>query len=372
MSVEKYLLRKTESRRLRNIEALYKFADNLNYPGYLDDALTDCDIQSLDTVLEAYFISLRNRPKLNESLHKQWRSGLFFVKDVITRISKSGKDIEDLHGVEFRLIRLESVYGQLRIQRTRQPEILRSLPAEVVGNLYEMLDPESPTNPFTRTKTKWTVFLAFVIMLHQGLRRGELLLLPVNAVNNEYDMKFKRGRNWINVQNSITNQALDPRYNKPSIKTIDSIRQVPVSELTANLIQTYVENYRGKPNHPFLLNSQWNTPVSHSALTSYFARLSENLTPEARKNLIARTGKDTVDPHSLRHTSAVVRLNQLINEDIPMDVALQKMRIFFGWSRESDMPLKYAKAVFEDRLSNVWSQIQDDRIELIKSIPKGV
>ena len=90
-----------------------------------------------------------------------------------------------------------------------------------------------------------------------------------------------------------------------------------------------------------------------------------------RKILFDRTGKDSVDPHDLRHTCSVVRLNQLLENKVPMDEALQQLRTFFGWSRTSDMPKKYARAVFEDRLANVWSKIQDDRIELLRSIPDG-
>ena len=52
-----------------------------------------------------------------------------------------------------------------------------------------------------------------------------------------------------------------------------------------------------------------------------------------------------------------------------MDVALQKMRSFFGWSRHSDMPQKYAKAVFDDRLASVWNNVFDERVSLLRAIP---
>ncbi|PSD09813.1 integrase, partial [Stenotrophomonas maltophilia] len=42
---------------------------------------------------------------------------------------------------------------------------------------------------------------------------------------------------------------------------------------------------------------------------------------------------------------------------------------FFGWSRESQMPLHYARAVFEDRLSSVWNNAFDDRVEVLRAIP---
>ena len=361
----------TESKKLRYIEALYVFADELNSPGFLDDCLSNCNLGEIGNLLEAYFISLRNREKLTEAAEKQWQTGLGFVRYVVTRISKSSSASDKFAKLESKLLHLDGLYGQLRIQKTRRADTLRSLPADVVGCLYEMLDPESATNPFTRLKTKWTVFVAFVLMLHQGLRRGELLLLPVDAVKSGFDQKKQRERYWLNVR-SLEGQTTDPRYNKPSIKTANSIRQVPVSELTANLVQTYTENFRGKADHPFLLNTQWNSPLSHESLTAYFKRLSDSLPKAVLKVLKDRNGKDSVDPHDLRHTCAVVRLNQLLTDGVPMDEALQRTRSFFGWSRESDMPRRYARAVFEDRMADVWAKLQDDRIELLKAIPKGL
>lgn len=367
----KDLAESTEMKRLRYIEALYVFCDGLHGDGYLDEALGTCRIDDLGNVLEAYFISLKNRPKITEAAQKQWHAGLSFVKDVLLRLSKNGKALAKLADVETQLLHLNVLYGQLRIKKTKKPDILRSLPASVVSHLYEVLDPESAQNPFTRTKTRWTVFLAFILLLHQGMRRGELLLLPVNTVKSSFDEGQHRQRYWINIQENEDHTEQDHRYNRPSIKTADSIRQVPVSELTANLIQTYTENFRGKPAHPFLLNTQWDTPLSHDSLTAYFAKITAKLPPSVLRTLRDRTGKDSIDPHDLRHTCAVVRLNQLLSKNVPMDEALQQLRTFFGWSRTSDMPRRYARAVFEDRLSDTWSKVMDDRIEVLRSIPKG-
>lgn len=55
-----------------------------------------------------------------------------------------------------------------------------------------------------------------------------------------------------------------------------------------------------------------------------------------------------------------------------MDEALQKVRTFFGWSRKSVMPSRYARAVFEDRLADVWNDSFDDRVALLRAIPKGL
>lgn len=365
------LAESTEMKQLRYIEALYRFCDGLHGDGYLDDTLGACQIKDLSNLLEAYFVFLKNRPAITQAAETQWKTGLSFVKDVVFRISRNGNSMNQLAETESRLLHLNALYGQLHIRKTKHSTILRSLPAAVVSHLYDMLDPESSTNPFSRKRTRWTVFLAFILMLHQGLRRGEALLLPVNAVESGYDARSQKKRFWINVQENKKLVSQDPRSKRPSIKTADSVRQIPVTELTANLIQTYVENYRGKPDHPFLLNTQWNTPLSHDSISSYFAKITRNLPTSVNKTLEDRTGKTSIEPHDLRHTCAVVRLNQLLSKNVPMDEALQQLRTFFGWARTSNMPQRYARAVFEDRLSDVWAKVMDERIEILKSIPLG-
>lgn len=52
-----------------------------------------------------------------------------------------------------------------------------------------------------------------------------------------------------------------------------------------------------------------------------------------------------------------------------MDDALQRMRAFFGWSRTSEMPLRYARTVFEDRLASVWKDEFDERVSVLRSLP---
>ena len=236
-----------------------------------------------------------------------------------------------------------------------------------------MLDPsqDTKTNPFKRNLSRWNSFLSFICMLHIGLRRGETLLLPVNAVKSSFDDRLGRMRYWINVQSLEDEDYLDTRHNKPEIKTIDSVRQIPISELTANLIQVYVDNYRGKPPHPFLFNSIKNTALSHESLTSYYQKISKHIPKNVITVLKNRTGKTTVTPHDLRHTCAVVRLGQFLENGDTVELAMPKMRVFFGWSRDSNMPSKYARAVFEDRISGVWTNVFDERVAILRNIPRS-
>ncbi len=76
-------------------------------------------------------------------------------------------------------------------------------------------------------KTRWRVYVAFWLMLHQGLRRGELLLLPADCVKSGLDKKRQALRYWLNVQQSEyedddADESIDPRY---SLKWTHDLRQ---------------------------------------------------------------------------------------------------------------------------------------------------
>jgi len=362
----------THEKKLRFIDQLYRHADGLHGRNSLDNALAALDDLALAEILESWFVAIRNQANATGTDEKRWQTGLSFVTSLVTWLSTSQSSHDRLKRIEQRLHRLHTLYSQLHVRRVKSVEVIRSLPASTVETLYGMLDPTSAQNPFAREKTRWRVFVSFVLMLHQGLRRGEILLLSADAVKSAFDAGQQRTRYWLNVRHSPYEDAgSDPRYSKPSIKTVDSIRQIPVSELTAKLVQTYAENYRGRPDHSFLLNSQANTPLSTEALTKVFVQISTAMPPDVRKELSDRTGKTVVSPHDLRHTSAVLRLHQLIAQGDQMDEALQKLRTFFGWAKQSTMPSRYARAVFEDRLANVWNDAFDERDNLLRALPKG-
>ncbi len=356
----------TLEKKLRFIETLYVFVDDLNGPGSLDQLLAGLDIEGIGQAVEAYFVFIRNRP-VNENSEKQWRTSLDFVRSILFWLTKKEMESKSFKKIQ----RLDILYNQLQVAKPRQSKNIRSLPANVVEALFELLNPDSPNNPFKYLRTRWRVFVTFTILLNLGLRRGELLLLSVDSVKSSYDQKNQKRRYWINI---IENpyEELDRRYNRPAIKTDSSRRQIPVNEHTAGIIQTYTENFRGRTDHSFLISSQFKLPLCYEALTKIFLKISQSLPPTASQELFERTGKKSITPHDLRHTCAVVFLNQLLTLGDSMDEALAKMRFFFGWSLSSDMPVRYAKAVFEDRLSSIWSKVFEDQVTILRAIPRGI
>jgi len=360
----------SQIKRLRYVESLYVHADRTFGRNSLDDALGSLNDGLIADILESWFVSIRNQAFVGSADDLRWRTGLSFVSSVVTWLSKTTLPADRLRQIEARLHRLSHLYGQLHVRRRKHTQQIRSLPPNVVKALCELLDPSADTNPFPRMRTRWLVFIAFLLMLHQGLRRGELLLLTADVIKSGFDERQQRTRYWLNVQNSkYSDEDDDPRYSRPSIKTAGSVRQLPVSDAISGLVQTYVENYRGRPNHAFLLNTQQNSPLSTESLTKIFSKLSRELSPHVLNELKDRTGKVLVTPHDLRHTCAVVRLNQLLKQGDSMDEALQKLRGFFGWSKDSQMPVRYARAVFDDRLSSVWNKDLDERVAILSALP---
>ena len=209
---------------------------------------------SLGQVLEAYFLSLRNDPRLGAGSEESWQTVLRFLREILTRMARSGSSLPFQDESLGRLMRLEGLHGRLHVSKHRRAERVRSLPAEVVEALYELLDPKSPGNPFRDGSSRWRAYVIFILLLHQGLRRGELLCLTADSVQNTFDRSARHERFWLTVR--FNPYEHDPRWSTPSIKTPTSFRQVPLSETTAYLIEKYVANYRGRPAHSFLINSQ--------------------------------------------------------------------------------------------------------------------
>jgi integrase len=356
----------TISKKLNYLDSFYHRSDLLLGPGTLDNALADFDVDALSDALEGYFFSIRNSSSITPASEERWQTAIQFVSEITQRLDRNSR-ADDFHE---RFARLESLHSSLHIGKRRRAERVRALPAEVVAYLYELLDPESSINPFRNAVSRWCVYVLFIFMLHQGLRRGELLAMPSDVIKSGFDRSRGKERYWMNV--AYNEYDDDPRYSKPGIKNAQSVRQLPVSSTVALIGQEYAQNYRGRTDHSFFLNSQKGNPLSTERVTKIFQKITASLPQSLRQILTDHNAAESVSPHDLRHTCAVVRLNQLLTEGIPMDDALQRLRAFFGWSRTSDMPLRYARTVFEDRLASVWRDEFDERVSVLRSLPGRV
>jgi hypothetical protein len=65
-----------------------------------------------------------------------------------------------------------------------------------------------------------------------------------------------------------------------------------------------------------------------------------------------------------------VRLSQLVGDDhARLPAAIEQLRPFFGWSRDSEMPRLYARTYFEAQVAKVWRDDFDARVEFLRSVP---
>ncbi len=356
----------TLSQKLAHINALYVHVEELG--GSLDDVLSDMDLDKLGNLLESFFIKLRNVPNPNGSTLNRWNTAFHFVRATLMRLEKNPAKGKPLEVVLGRINRLDNLYLGLRPYRPKKAFRPKALPRCVVLELLDALQPGSPTNPFRSETTQWRMLALVSLMLYQGLRRGEALLLPANFLKTEREPRTGEFRFRLSVGTIETED--DPRANVPGIKTDTSIRTIPVAPQTAAVFQTYSENYRGRVDHGFYLSSIRGMPLSLAGVNKAFDPLTEALSSGARAELLDITGSDRLRPHSLRHTCAVVRLRQMQAAGVPMDKAMMNLRSFFGWSKDSVMPLHYAKAALDEQLNESWNDKLDDRLALLRSLPQ--
>lgn len=338
----------------------------------LDQLISDMEIRQISQALEGFMIQLQNEAvQIGVDRSSTWQSVLTFIKSTLERLAYTDTTVNQFERVHASLLRLNRLFGSLKPIKKRCRSKLRALPSVVVEEVYDLIKPDSPKNPFRGSKNQWRNFLLIILLLHQGLRRGEVLLLTTNAVVEGVDEHTGEIINWINITSTEETQRYDSRLHSPSIKTNTSHRQLPISQELASIFRNYVANWRGKLPHPFVFTNNLNAPLSMDYVNRLFNRLSEYLSDKANQALINNLREPKITPHDLRHTCAVVRLSQFIDAGMEMDLALQKMRAFFGWSLTSDMPRFYARAYFESRLETVWHANFDTHVKTLRQLEFG-
>ena len=122
-----------------------------------------------------------------------------FVTEMTERFAL-GSDSRGINELRDRLMRLQVINSQLHVSGKKRPERVSSLPSSVVEFLYELLDPDSTSNPFRRGVSRWRVYTVFILLLHQGLRRGELLISPADLIKSSIDSRSNEERYWMTVR----------------------------------------------------------------------------------------------------------------------------------------------------------------------------
>lgn len=356
----------TLEKKLRNVEALYKHCQEIADSSHLDSALAGLNVEQLTSLLQAYYVHLSNSAPITPASQYKWSSAVQFVLDLANLRLHNQSSRDEVDQLRLKIAELKLNNQPLYASTQTQPTRLRALPYEVIEFLYRLLDPSSDSNPFRRSRTIWNAWILFILFLHHGMRRGELLAQPSDGIWHGSGRITGEERFWIRVKTNPYEE--DPRYSKPSHKNEFSFRTLPIARNLALAAEEYKNNYRGTPDHSFLINSSWNTPLSTESVTRIFSKVSSSLPSSIRKVLRNHTDSESITPHDLRHTCAVVRLNEFLKLGIDRQAAVENLRVLFGWSKESAMPLLYARAVFESDLADVWRKDFDDRVDILRAL----
>lgn len=352
----------TRIRHLYAVDRLYRAAELLG-GNDLDRMLMTADFDAIEEILFAFHTKVRNEASAKGvSGNLVWTSASRFVTDMLTYLGPSAEaQVKDLNN---RMRRIQRLYGQISPSPSRPPLPIRALPSLVVSELCEIFDPKHARNPFRSERERWRNYLIFILLLHTGLRRSELAMLPVDAISSSFDAQANNERHWINVGRSpYANE--DPRRDKPSLKTRYSARQLPVSEELAVISDLVGAYKKRRAIHPFLFGSQKGKPLNLRSFQRIMEIATGSLSVNAVKALQDR-GTHSVTLHSLRHTCAVYRLSKYVDHGDNLDTACEKLRAFFGWSPSSPMPRHYGRAYFEAAAAEDWQESYDSLVNSLR------
>ncbi len=360
----------TIRKKLYAIEGLYQTAsDQIR----LDDVQFDTvmwrlNFPVIEKVLGAYRQIVFNASVQNgRDSSERWNTAYDFVMSVL-EWSASDPDLSyNLTELQKKIIRLSKAYSRFHLPRGSKRFRLRALPSPVIEDIVEIVSPLSERNPFRTERGKWRNFVLIMLLLRLGLRRSEALLLPSNAVKSEHDIERGQVRYWVNVGYDVDLEEMDTRSERPSIKNDFSQRQLPLSADLAEIVAAYADNWRGRQEHGFLFSNSRGTPLSNRYTADIFKAVTRSLSDDARQALKDGMRSPSVTAHDLRHTCAVVRLTQFLATGHSMPSAMERLRVFFGWSPTSDMPRHYARAYFEGQLPRDIASDFNDHLHVLRA-----
>lgn len=346
--------------QLRHLDNFYTFCDLRFGTDALDNAISQKDSVATQLMLDAFYLEL-TAPGYNTTAIQCWGVVCGFVRAIGVRFAARDESWLALGSY------LDAL-SKIRRPATNRFKFVRALPDVTLVELLDVCSPGSDRNPFRAAGLQLRNWLIFNLLLLGGLRRSELLLLTVNSLKNEFDPVERQNVYWLDV---TTAEDEDNRSTRPSIKTRESHRQIPVSDSLAMVYERYLSEARvDGEGHGFLLTARDGEPLSAESVNKVLEKLGRSISERAMERFHARSGgKQHVSPHDLRHTCATARFAMFMQEDGNRELALQRMRAFFGWTRTSDMPELYARAAIEDDLLRHWRDLFDERLRALREPP---
>ncbi|WP_209222110.1 tyrosine-type recombinase/integrase [Thalassospira sp. A3_1] len=361
------LAHSTRQRYCKNLGRLYEYSDELYGTGSLDRAITNLEFDQIERILSGFLQRLRRQhyaigrsPAGPADIWRVCKEFLFTLLEYLTPNTSAPSLTTLLLRLQHRL----QLYDQLTVTaQFHPPVVIRVIPATVLCELAAIFAPRSNENPFKSADQQWRNWLLFHLYLSLGLRRGEALLLDADCIKHE-KVRTSTGVQeiaWLTTFNRQS-QDNDPRHSKPALKTAFSQRDIPVSRELLTIFDTYTRNFRPSSKYPQLLISRNGRPLSSARVNSVFSCARRSLSNAAQATLYKHHSV-TLSPHSLRHTAAVYRIRTYVEQGFSLDNAVEKLRVFFGWAPNSQMPRLYARAYFESSHQQIWTENFDNFIQ---------
>ena len=283
-----------------------------------------------------------------------------YVKWLADTLLSSAKDQQTTRAIQAMQEGLESRRPAKKGRNQEGRE--KGLTKEQLMILQEVIRPGSEGNPFENLAIQVRNQLMIWVLLHLGVRGGELLNLRIKDID------------WSNNQIVIARRAdekSDPRVDQPLVKTLD--RRLPMKDTLADAIRQYVTNHRknvpGARKNDYLFVTHKSGPTQGQPISSSAYRQVINLIAGASPELACLHG------HDLRHTwnhdfSELMDQKQRKGETSPEQQKEQEeMRSYLqGWKKGSKTSAIYNKRFIEDKASEAGLALQEG----ISRIPENL
>ena len=295
----------TMESNLRAIKLLLEYCDDNQID--LESRIKKMNLFSLSEIDGLRDHCQRRSVQGNEIRPTRSRNILAFPSQAPRRVSKAFEDQRLTYIANylewFPHIILETSYStenQRRVAqmvqqiRARRPPIRRStqitdkaLDDSELELLLQVADPEHPDNPFKSTATRNELIIKMLV--HLGIRRGELLGIRVEDINLRSQTVTVHRR---------PDEVADPRVRQPNAKTL--ARTLSFGAELAELISNYIVTVRNKVlnsnRHDYLLvvhhsGKYQGQPLGVTGLDKIFRRIRQAFPKLAG-----------LHPHTLRHT----------------------------------------------------------------------
>lgn len=223
--------------------------------------------------------------------------------------------------------------------------------------LLEIVRPGSERNPFGDEVTQVRNQLMILLLLHLGIRSGELLNIRVSDVD------------WSSNQIVIARRAdekKDPRRRQPLVKTLD--RRLPLKDTLVQAMHNYVIHFRrkvaGSRKHDYLLVTHKSgptqgQPVSRSTLIKVI-----NMVAGAKSNLAS------LHAHELRHTWNN-RFSEYMDTkvDSPTPEEQERQRSYLqGWKPDSGTASTYTKRFTREKAIEASLKLQNGIVRVPENL----